>query len=109
MNKTLMCWGFECGDGWFALIDTLCASLMHPVKQARDAYQSRLDTRERIETGSVTADQKGFDFLKDYSSDAAIAAAIAETENPSLKQMGVVMKAAQAKLAGKRVDGKALS
>jgi hypothetical protein len=80
MNKTLMCWGFECGDGWFALIDTLCASLMHPVKQARDAYQSRLDTRERIETGSVTADQKGFDFLKDYSSDAAIAAAKLEWE-----------------------------
>ena len=41
--------------------------------------------------------------------DAAIAAALAETGTPSLKQMGVVMKAAQAKLAGKRVDGKALS
>ncbi len=41
--------------------------------------------------------------------DAAIAAAMAETGTPSLKQMGVVMKAAQAKLAGKRVDGKALS
>jgi uncharacterized protein len=41
--------------------------------------------------------------------DAAIAAAVAETPNASLKQMGVVMKAAQAKLAGKRVDGKALS
>ncbi|MBZ5600977.1 MAG: GatB/YqeY domain-containing protein [Acidobacteriia bacterium] len=45
----------------------------------------------------------------DAEIDAAIAAAIAETPNPSLKQMGVVMKAAQAKLAGKRVDGKALS
>ncbi|MGA3204788.1 MAG: GatB/YqeY domain-containing protein [Bryobacteraceae bacterium] len=41
--------------------------------------------------------------------DAAIAAAMAETGIASLKQMGVVMKAAQAKLAGKRVDGKALS
>ena len=41
--------------------------------------------------------------------DAAIAAALSETPNASLKQMGVVMKAAQAKLAGKRVDGKALS
>jgi uncharacterized protein YqeY len=39
----------------------------------------------------------------------AIAAAIAETGVTSSKQMGVVMKAAQAKLAGKRVDGKALS
>ena len=41
--------------------------------------------------------------------EAAIAAAIAETGVTALKQMGVVMKAAQAKLAGKRVDGKALS
>jgi len=41
--------------------------------------------------------------------DAAIAAAMAETGTASLKQMGVVMKAAQAKLAGKRVDGKAMS
>ena len=41
--------------------------------------------------------------------EAAIAAATAETGITSLKQMGVVMKAAQAKLAGKRVDGKALS
>jgi len=41
--------------------------------------------------------------------DAAIAAAIAETGITSAKQMGVVMKATQAKLAGKRVDGKALS
>jgi len=41
--------------------------------------------------------------------EAAIAAAIAETGVTSQKQMGLVMKAAQAKLAGKRVDGKALS
>jgi uncharacterized protein YqeY len=41
--------------------------------------------------------------------DAAIASAMSETGVTSAKQMGVVMKAAQAKLAGKRVDGKALS
>jgi uncharacterized protein YqeY len=40
--------------------------------------------------------------------DAAISAALAET-GASLKQMGAVMKAVQAKLAGKRIDGKALS
>ena len=45
----------------------------------------------------------------DAEIDAAIAAALAETANASIKQMGVVMKATQAKLAGKRVDGKALS
>ena len=41
--------------------------------------------------------------------DAAIAEAMAETGATSAKQMGVVMKAAQAKLKGKTVDGKAMS
>lgn len=41
--------------------------------------------------------------------DAAVAAAKAETGATAAKQMGLVMKAAQAKLAGKRVDGKMLS
>jgi uncharacterized protein len=45
----------------------------------------------------------------DAEIEAAIASAMAETGVTSQKQMGVVMKAAQAKLAGKRVDGKALS
>ena len=39
----------------------------------------------------------------------AVTAAISETGATSQKQMGAVMKAAQAKLAGKRVDGRALS
>ncbi len=45
----------------------------------------------------------------DEEIEAAIAAALAETGVTSAKQMGLVMKTAQAKLAGKRVDGKALS
>lgn len=39
----------------------------------------------------------------------AVEAAISETGATSQKQMGAVMKAAQAKLAGQRVDGRALS
>jgi uncharacterized protein YqeY len=39
----------------------------------------------------------------------AIAEAVAETGISSLRQMGVVMKAAQGKLAGRRVDGRVLS
>lgn len=41
--------------------------------------------------------------------EAAITEAMAETGANSPKQMGAVMKAARAKLAGKRVDGKVLS
>jgi uncharacterized protein YqeY len=45
----------------------------------------------------------------DEEIDAAIAEAMAETGVTSLKQMGLVMKAAQGKLKGKTVDGKAMS
>jgi uncharacterized protein YqeY len=41
--------------------------------------------------------------------EAAVTSALAETGATSLKQMGIVMKASQAKLGGKRVDGKTLS
>ena len=41
--------------------------------------------------------------------EAAIAEALAETGATTQKQMGLVMKAVQAKLKGKTVDGKALS
>lgn len=40
---------------------------------------------------------------------AAVAAALAETGAASAKQMGQVIAAARAKLAGKRIDGKRLS
>lgn len=45
----------------------------------------------------------------DEEMNTAIDRALAETGITSLKQMGVVMKAAQARLTGKRVDGKTLS
>jgi uncharacterized protein len=45
----------------------------------------------------------------DSELEEAVSAAIEETKADSPKQMGAVMKAAQARLGGKRVDGKALS
>lgn len=45
----------------------------------------------------------------DAEIDSAVAAALAETGATTAKQMGLVMKAAQTHLAGKRVDGKVLS
>jgi uncharacterized protein len=45
----------------------------------------------------------------DEELDRAVTEAMAESGASSAKDMGKVMKAAQAKLAGKRVDGKVLS
>jgi hypothetical protein len=27
-QQTAMCWGFACGDGWFALIDSFCMEVL---------------------------------------------------------------------------------
>lgn len=27
MTETAMCWGFDCGDGWFNIIDQLCLNI----------------------------------------------------------------------------------
>ena len=48
-TTTAMCWGFECRDGWYQLIDTLC-----------DTIQSYIDRNKKynnIDTPQVTAIQ----------------------------------------------------
>ncbi len=29
MRATAMCWGFECGDGWYNIIDAVCAMIQN--------------------------------------------------------------------------------
>lgn len=33
MKETLMCWGFECGDGWYTILDQLCANIQWHIDQ----------------------------------------------------------------------------
>ena len=84
------------------------------VKQRResaDAFRNggRLELAEKEEAELKIVESYLPSAPSEEEIEAAIAAAIAETGATTAKQMGLVMKAAQAKLAGKRVDGKALS
>ena len=31
MQETAMCWGLECGDGWFNIINQLCQNIQHHI------------------------------------------------------------------------------
>ena len=31
VKETLMCWGFECGNGWYQILDSLCANIQHHI------------------------------------------------------------------------------
>ena len=84
------------------------------VKQRRDSVEQY----EKAGRDDLAAKEKTeITVLEDYLPQAAskeeiekaVAEAIAETGATSIKEMGMVMKAAQAKLAGKSADGKTVS
>ena len=78
---------------------------------AADMYRKagRIESAEKEEAEKAMLEAYLPAAASEEEVDAAIAAAMAETGATSIKQMGVVMKAVQAKLTGKSVDGKALS
>lgn len=47
MTQSLMCFGFECGDGWFDLIDTLCRNIKHHVDYNNEDVDRFKDKEER--------------------------------------------------------------
>ncbi|MBT1070684.1 hypothetical protein [Pelotalea chapellei] len=41
-------WGFECGNGWFAILDALCNQLIEPVRQLEEDLKSILGPRSKL-------------------------------------------------------------
>jgi uncharacterized protein YqeY len=94
--------------------DEITKALQSLVKQRRDSIEqyekagrSELAAKEQAEIAVIDT------YLPQAASaqeiNAAVDAAVAETGASSMKDMGTVMKAAMAKLAGKNADGKAVS
>jgi uncharacterized protein YqeY len=89
------------------VMNTLLKQRRESVDMFRKAGREELALKEEAEIRILEA------YLPQEASreelEAAVEAAFAETSATSVKQMGLVMKAAQAKLAGKRADGKVIS
>ena len=72
MRTTAMCWGLECGDGWYNIIDVLCGLLTSDYRQAQSRYESIKDlvdqprwegskdiiTQEKIDEAKVRLDEE---------------------------------------------------
>lgn len=93
--------------GCFQVLGTLIKQRRDSAEQFRKGNRPELAEKEENEIKVIESYMPAPP--TEAEMDQAIAAAMAETGVTALKQMGVVMKAAQAKLAGKRVDGKTLS
>jgi len=89
----------------------LLKSLIKQRIDAADMFRKagRIDQAEKEEAEKALIESYLPAGASEAEIDAAIAEAMAETGVTSLKQMGMVMKATQARLKGKTVDGKSLS
>jgi hypothetical protein len=47
MRETAMCWGFECGDGWYNIIDVLCGLMTSEYRQRKESYEFAKECLEK--------------------------------------------------------------
>lgn len=48
MQTTTLCWGFECDDGWYNILDVLCGRLTHDYNNAKYIYECRLKNLDHL-------------------------------------------------------------
>lgn len=89
------------------VLNSLIKQRREAAEMYRKAGRADLAEKEEAETRLIEAYMPAAATEEEML--AAVEAALAETGITSAKQMGQVMNAAKAKLAGKRVDGKRLS
>lgn len=68
MMTTAMCWGFDHGDGWYNIIDRLCANIQHHIDQrlqSNERCQKYQDMVIAARTGNWTLFDEHYDYLKD--------------------------------------------
>lgn len=89
------------------VLNTIAKQRREAVEMFRNGGRPELADKEAFELTLVEAYLPAAP--SDAEIDAAIEAAIVETGVADKSKMGLVMNAAKARLAGKRIDGKALS
>ena len=102
------------GIGAVLTDDEVMKVLTSLVKQRRDSIEQftangRAELAEKEKAELAVLEEYLPQAASQEEIDAAVADAIAETGASGMKDMGAVMKAAQAKLAGKNADGKTVS
>ncbi len=89
------------------VLQKLVSQRKDSIEQFEKAGRDEMAAKERAELGVLQ------EYLPQEASkeeiERAVAEAIAETGASTIKEMGAVMKAAQARLAGKSADGKLVS
>jgi len=57
MTETCMCWGFECGDGWFQILNQLMGNIQHHIdwkERQREVANKFNQMAEQLKAGDST-------------------------------------------------------
>ena len=80
-REPVLRWGFECEDGWFTLIDALCATIMSEVHYLRQKLQ---DVEERLRHPESLADWQRTEYTPLYLAELRAQLANATSQLPTL-------------------------
>jgi hypothetical protein len=107
MNRQIEKGGELTDEEMAKMLGSLLKQRRDSVEQYEKGGRAELAAKERAEIAVIEA------YLPQAATreeiEGAVAAAIAETGAASMKEMGAVMKAAQAHLSGRAADGRVLS
>jgi uncharacterized protein YqeY len=107
MNRKIEKGGELTDDEVMKALQSLVKQRRDSIEQYQNAGRTELADKERSELAVIE------EYLPQAATaeeiDAAVSAAVTQTGATSMKEMGTVMKAAMANLAGKSADGKAVS
>lgn len=71
MTQTAMCWGFDCDDGWYNIIDMLCANIQSHVRSKREQrFKSLL--MNRALTRAMKGDESTLNRLPKWQRDQVL-------------------------------------
>lgn len=83
MKTTAMCWGFECGDGWYNLLDHLCANIQHHLDWVE--RQRQLDIKHNAMVEDMRAGK--WDSFKEYTK--GLSATVIEERKQEILKKGL--------------------
>jgi hypothetical protein len=68
MMETCMCWGFECGDGWFNILDQLMGNIQHHIDWKEKQRHSAIDYNKMAKAakeGNFDLFEKANEYIQD--------------------------------------------
>ena len=66
MTETAMCWGFEHGDGWYQIIDSLCANIQHHIDYNNKNFEKGYTQYKQVPQVVATQVKEKFGTLRFY-------------------------------------------